>query len=179
MTPFAGHPRPCNTLVLGGVRSGKSEFAEGLVEAWGPGLFLATAEPRDAEMKERIRRHRRRRGATWITIEEPLDIVPVLKANALPDRPVLVDCLTLWLSNLMEWKRDGDREVDALVDALADLEGSVVFVSNEVGLGIVPDNSLSRAYSDAAGRMNQRIAAAADRVVFMAAGLPLMLKDGA
>lgn len=177
MSQPADPPLPPVTFVLGGVRSGKSAFAERLVEARGPGLFLATAEAGDAEMQDRIRRHRERRGSSWTTIEEPLDIVSVLKANATLQRPVLVDCLTLWLSNVMEGEDDWETVVATLVAALAALPGPVVLVSNEVGLGIVPENPLARAFADAAGCMNQRVAAAADRVVLVAAGLPTVLKE--
>jgi adenosylcobinamide kinase/adenosylcobinamide-phosphate guanylyltransferase len=167
------------TLVLGGARSGKSRFAEDLVMAAGAGTYLATAQARDDEMAARIRAHRDRRGTAWRTVEEPVDLVGALARNCAPDRPVLVECLTLWLSNLMEADRDLDRETDALVAALPEFDGPVVFVSNEVGLGIVPDNAAARAFRDAAGHLNQSVAAAADRVVLVAAGLPLDLKDGA
>jgi len=167
---------PRIALVLGGARSGKSRYAEILVESGGGGTYLATGEPLDAEMAERIRRHRARRGEIWTTLEEPLDIARALSAAA-GGRPLLVDCLTLWLSNLIAAGRDVERETAALIDALAQREGPTVFVANEVGLGIVPENALARIFRDHAGRLNQRIAARADRVVFMAAGLPLTLKD--
>jgi adenosylcobinamide kinase/adenosylcobinamide-phosphate guanylyltransferase len=163
-------------LVLGGARSGKSRYAEALIESAGDGVYLATAQALDPEMEERIRRHRARRGKRWTTLEEPLDIAQALTAAA-PGRPVLVDCLTLWLANLIAAGRDVGRETDALVDALARRDGAVILVANEVGLGIVPENALARLFRDHAGRLNQRIAARADRVVFMAAGLPLVLKD--
>ncbi len=163
-------------LVLGGARSGKSRYAETLIEAVGGGVYLATAGALDAEMAERIRRHRERRGEIWTTLEEPLDIADALTAVA-AGRPVLVDCLTLWLSNLIAAGHDVERETDALIDALAQRAGPVIFVANEVGLGIVPENALARLFRDHAGRLNQRVAARADRVVFMAAGLPLLLKD--
>lgn len=165
------------TLVLGGARSGKSAYAEALVEAAGRGLYLATAEAGDAEMAERIRHHRRRRGESWVTIEEPLDLAGALKRHAAPERPILVDCLTLWLSNVMAAGRDPDDEALALAEGLSALSGPVVLVSNEVGLGLVPETSLGRAFRDHAGRLHQTIAREADRVVFIAAGLPLILKD--
>jgi len=168
---------PKLTLVLGGARSGKSVYAEGLIEEQGAGLYLATAEARDGEMAERIRRHRERRDNRWQTVEEPLELARALELNASPNRPILADCLTLWLGNLMEAGRDVDSETKALVGCLGGLPGAVVFVSNEVGLGIVPETRLGRAFRDHAGRLNQAVAAAADRVVFVAAGLPLMLKD--
>jgi adenosylcobinamide kinase / adenosylcobinamide-phosphate guanylyltransferase len=182
--PPAGLPRkpstplPAATLVLGGARSGKSRFAEHLIAAApGPWVYLATAEARDAEMAERIRRHRGRRGEGWRTVEEPLDLAAGLHCAAREGRAILVDCLTLWVSNLMAAGRDVAEETGRLVAALPQLSAPIVFVSNEVGLGIVPDNSLARAFRDEAGRVNQAVAAAADRVYFIAAGLPLLMKD--
>lgn len=170
---------PKVTLVLGGVRSGKSSFAQSLIERAGGGLYLATAEAGDAEMAARIEAHRKRRGQGWDTLEEPLELAAVLEKHAEPARPILVDCLTLWLSNVMQAGRDAEAESEKLVKALPGLGGAVVFVSNEVGLGIVPENELARAFRDRAGLLNQRLAAAADLVVFMAAGLPLVLKKPA
>jgi adenosylcobinamide kinase/adenosylcobinamide-phosphate guanylyltransferase len=165
-----------STLVLGGARSGKSAHAERLVEAAGGGTYLATAEALDREMAERVAHHRARRGDLWRTVEEPLDLVGALQASAVAGRPVLVDCLTLWVSNLMFAERDLETETARLVAALPGLAGPVVLVSNEVGLGIVPDNALARRFRDAAGRLNQAVAAQCDRVLFIAAGLPLVLK---
>ena len=171
---------PPVTLVLGGARSGKSRHAETLVEAQpGPCIYLATAEPGDEEMAERIRRHRARRGARWETLEEPLDLSGALRRAARPDGAVLVDCLTLWLSNLLGAARDAGSETQRLVAALPELSGPVVFVSNEVGLGIVPEGALARAFVDHAGRLHQSLAGAAQSVLFMAAGLPLVLKSPA
>ncbi len=171
---------PPVTLVLGGVRSGKSAYAENLIEAYfedgGGGVYLATATAGDAEMAERIRRHQARRGETWTTVEEPLELIGALKAHAGPGRPVLVDCLTLWLSNVLHADRAPGFEIAALVKGLATVAGPVVLVSGEVGMGIVPDNALARAYMDAAGEMNQAVAAAADRVVLVTAGLPCEIK---
>jgi adenosylcobinamide kinase/adenosylcobinamide-phosphate guanylyltransferase len=168
---------PPVTLVLGGARSGKSGFAERITVAHPRGcLYLATAEIGDAEMAERVRRHQARREAHWRTIEAPLEIAPAIVAETEQGAAVLVDCLTLWLSNLMGGGRDPDRETDALVRALGQAGGPVVFVANEVGLGIVPDNALARAFRDHAGRLNQRIADVANSVFFVAAGLPLRLK---
>lgn len=165
------------TLVLGGARSGKSRYAEALAESRaGPCLYLATATAGDDEMAARIAHHRARRGSRWQTVEEPMDLVGALHRCARADSVVLVDCLTLWLGNLMEAGRDPESETRHLVTALPVLEGDVIFVSNEVGLGIVPDNALARAFRDAAGRLNQDVAAAAQVVVFMAAGLPMALK---
>jgi adenosylcobinamide kinase / adenosylcobinamide-phosphate guanylyltransferase len=163
------------TLVLGGARSGKSAYAERLIGD--RGLYLATAEAGDAEMAARIREHRRRRGMGWETVEEPLDLAGALERHTGADRAVLVDCLTLWLSNLMAAERDVEAETQRLIERLGALPCPLVLVSNEVGLGIVPVTPLGRAFRDHAGRLNQRVAAAADRVIFVAAGLPLTLKD--
>ena len=168
---------PPVTLVLGGGRSGKSRYAEGLVEFLAPRIYLATAEAGDAEMAARIEEHRKRRGPGWETIEEPLDLANALGAHSRPGQPVLVDCLTLWLANIMAAGRDVEAETGALVEALTTLAGPVVLVSNEVGLGIVPDNALARAYMDNAGRMNQAVAATAQRVVAMHVGLAQILKE--
>ncbi len=169
------------TLILGGARSGKSAhgeaLAEGIIEDCGGALvYIATAEARDAEMEARIAAHRARRGPRWTTVEEPLALSDALTQAASRDGAVLVDCLTLWLANLIEAERDIEAEGSALTAALATLPGALVLVSNEVGLGIVPDNAQARAFRDHAGRLHQRIAAVADRVLFMAAGLPLTLK---
>jgi len=172
-----GDTLPRVTLVLGGARSGKSRFAETAVERAGGGLYLATATVGDAEMAERIALHRARRGARWSTIEEPLEIAARIVAESRPDRPILVDCLTLWLSNVMLAEREPGAESERLLRALAEARGPVLLVANEVGLGIVPDNALARAFRDHAGRLNQRVAALAERVVFLAAGLPMVLKD--
>jgi adenosylcobinamide kinase/adenosylcobinamide-phosphate guanylyltransferase len=174
--PTAALPRL--TLVLGGARSGKSRYAERTIEAaTGGGLYLATAGVGDDEMRARVAEHRARRGPTWTTIEEPLEIAGRIAAEARPDRPILVDCLTLWLSNLMHAGRDIEAETERLMAALAGAGGPVVLVANEVGLGIVPESALGRAFRDHAGRLNQRVAAAAERVVLMTAGLPMPLKD--
>jgi adenosylcobinamide kinase / adenosylcobinamide-phosphate guanylyltransferase len=178
-------PRPASavllsplTLVLGGARSGKSRYAEALIEEAAPeALYLATAEALDDEMRARIRHHRARRGARWTTREAPLDLAAALVELARPERPVLVDCLTLWLSNLLIAGRDVDAATAGLLATLPRLAGPVVLVANEVGLGIVPDNALARAFRDHAGRLNQAVAAEAQRVVLVAAGLPLVLKD--
>lgn len=182
----AGKPTalPAITLVLGGVRSGKSAYAEGMVEAHvadhaevgGGGVYLATATAGDAEMAERIRRHQARRSRAWTTVEEPLELIDALRAHGSPWRPVLVDCLTLWLSNVFDAGRKPGPEISALATGLLTVAGPVVLVSGEVGMGIVPDNALARAYMDAAGEMNQAVAAAADRVVLVTAGLPCEIK---
>ncbi len=168
---------PAITFVLGGARSGKSLYAERLLDKHAKKIYLATAEAGDAEMAARIEEHRKRRGPGWETVEEPLDLAAALGAHARPGQPVLVDCLTLWLANIMAAGRDADAETGTLVKTLKTLAGPVVLVSNEVGFGIVPDNALARAYMDNAGRMNQAVAAAADRVVVMHAGLAHGLKE--
>lgn len=165
------------TLVLGGARSGKSTYAEALLADHGEArIYLATAEPGDDEMAARIRDHRDRRGDGWITVEAPLDLADALAESATGGAAVLVDCLTLWLSNVMAAGRDPAREADRLISAISTIGAPVVLVSNEVGLGIVPDNPLARAFRDHAGRLNQAVVSVADRVVFIAAGLPLVLK---
>ena len=165
-------------LVLGGTRSGKSTYAETLALARpAPRLYLATAEAGDAEMTERIRLHRVRRAQHWTTVEEPLDLPGTLRRHGgAQDATLLVDCLTLWLSNLMAAGRDIEAATAELIAACDAVRGSLILVSNEVGLGIVPDNALARAFRDHAGRLNQAVAARADRVVFVAAGLPMVLK---
>jgi adenosylcobinamide kinase/adenosylcobinamide-phosphate guanylyltransferase len=165
------------TLVLGGARSGKSRYAERLVLASGLApVYVATAEALDDEMAARIAAHRARRGGKWRTVEEPLDLVAALHRECAPDRAVLVDCLTLWLANLMGGDRPPGPEMERLVAALGALPGARVLVSNEVGLGVVPTAAMARSFIDHAGWLHQRIAEQADLVVFMAAGLPLHLK---
>jgi adenosylcobinamide kinase / adenosylcobinamide-phosphate guanylyltransferase len=161
------------TLVLGGARSGKSRYAEALLANARPRTYLATAEAGDAEMVERIRRHREQRGPAWSIGEAPLELPAAIRAES---GALLVDCLTLWVSNLMAQGRDLEDATEQLCAAIRRPGGPVVLVSNEVGLGIVPDNALARAFRDHAGRLNQRVAAVADRVLFVAAGLPLALK---
>ncbi|WP_441235069.1 bifunctional adenosylcobinamide kinase/adenosylcobinamide-phosphate guanylyltransferase [Bradyrhizobium sp. 930_D9_N1_4] len=164
-------------LITGGARSGKSARAEALARSFPdqPPIYIATAEALDAEMEARIARHRARRGTGWVEHEVPLDLVSVLAASD-GGGARLVDCLTLWLSNLLHAERDWEREVSELAAALPRLRSSVILVTNEVGLGIVPDNALARLYRDAAGIMNQVIADVADEVEFVVAGLPMKLK---
>jgi adenosylcobinamide kinase/adenosylcobinamide-phosphate guanylyltransferase len=170
---------PKLTFVIGGARSGKSRYGEGVIATlpppWQPPwAYLATAEAFDAEMTERIAAHRARRGPQWRTVEAPRDL-----AAALADcqtTPVLVDCLTLWLSNQMLADANIDLEMARLEDALAAAKTPVVLIANEVGSGIVPDHPLGRKFRDLQGVLNQRMAARADRVVLVVAGLPLALK---
>lgn len=167
---------PSLTLVTGGARSGKSRFAEGLARSSGLSRrYIATAEAWDAEMADRIARHREDRGADWDTIEAPLDLGPALAA-APPASVTLIDCATLWLTNHMLAGHDLAAEADRLLAALAACPGKVIVVSNEVGWGIVPENALARAFRDEQGRLNQRLAAQAGLVAAVIAGLPLALK---
>ena len=163
-------------LVLGGARSGKSRHAEGLVEAMPPPWrYIATAEPLDEEMRERIEAHKARRGAEWLTAEPPLELASAL--DECPDgTPVLIDCLTLWLSNLMLNDRPVEAAVERFLEALNRRRGRTVLVSNEVGLGIVPDNKLARDFRDAAGALHGKLAASAEHVHFMVAGIPMIVK---
>jgi adenosylcobinamide kinase/adenosylcobinamide-phosphate guanylyltransferase len=170
---------PAVTLVLGGARSGKSRYAERLVEGAAlSGTYCATAEAGDAEMAERIATHRARRPSFWRTVEAPLSLAQAIAAEAARERPILVDCLTLWLSNLLFAGKQPDQEARMLCSVLGEAAGPIVLVSNEVGMGLVPRTPLGRQFRDAAGRLNQEVAALANRVVFVAAGLPLTLKEG-
>ncbi|MCM5554245.1 bifunctional adenosylcobinamide kinase/adenosylcobinamide-phosphate guanylyltransferase [Pleomorphomonas sp. NRK KF1] len=165
-------------FVLGGARSGKSRFAEQRTRAFAASenVYIATAECRDEEMEKRIALHRERRGADWRTIEAPHLLTETLSAEARSDRAILVDCLTLWLTNRLLADADLQAEGDGLATVLGAISGPVVLVSNEVGLSIVPENALARRFRDEAGRLNQAIAAVADEAWFVAAGLPLRLK---
>lgn len=166
-------------LALGGARSGKSALAERLARATGADkVYVATAEAGDAEMAERIARHRADRGEGWRIVEEPRDIVSRLLEEDRLDRVILIDCLTLWLTNRLLDGADVAADAAALTEALGRMRARVVLVSNEVGLGLVPDTPLGRAFRDAQGRLNQRVAEVCDLVVFVAAGLPLVLKGG-
>jgi adenosylcobinamide kinase/adenosylcobinamide-phosphate guanylyltransferase len=169
---------PCRTaLVLGGARSGKSRYAQKLAESFAAELvFIATAEALDREMAARIARHRADRGPRWATREEPLDLVATLKALGQPGRVILVDCITLWLSNLIHAARAPEAEVSSLAAAIPGLPGPAIFVSNEVGLGIAPATELGREFRDLQGRANIALAEACDVVVMMTAGLPKLVK---
>ena len=163
------------TLFLGGARSGKSRLAQAAAETCDdPLLYIATAEAGDAEMAERIARHRADRGDRWATVECPIELAAAIAAEN--DKVILVDCLTLWLSNLMLGGADLARHSDSLADAIAQHDAPLFLVSNEVGLGLVPETPLGRAFRDEAGRLNQRVAAMADSVILVAAGLPLRMK---
>jgi adenosylcobinamide kinase/adenosylcobinamide-phosphate guanylyltransferase len=166
-------------FILGGTRSGKSAFAQRRAAASGLSvIYLATAQAGDAEMAERIARHRAERPGAWALVEEPLALAAALRAHAAPNRCLLVDCLTLWLSNLLATGDDAlAAETQALLTALSALPGHLLLVSNEVGQGIVPANPLARRFRDEAGRLHQAVAQRCDRVSFVIAGLPLTLKD--
>jgi len=168
---------PALTLILGGARSGKSRHAEALVTALPPPWhYVATGQAYDEEMRERIALHRERRGEGWQTHEAPIEVPECLAKLGVAAAPILVDCLTLWLTNIMLGERDVTAAARALEAALGEARAPVVLVSNEVGLGIVPDNALARRFRDEAGRLHQRLAARADRVLFMVAGLPMVVK---
>ncbi len=167
-------------FVLGGARSGKSSFALQRAGAFpGKKAYLATAEALDQEMKDRITKHRAQRGKDWVTFEEPFELGRVLGEIKDEYSAAVVDCLTIWLSNLILGTKALEQQIDALFESLAKREcPSLFIVSNEVGMGIVPDNALSRRFRDLAGTLNQRVAAVADEVYLVAAGIPLLLKSG-
>ncbi len=168
------------TFVIGGCRSGKSREAQRLAEAAASRrIYVATCVPMDAEMEDRVRRHRADRDATWSTIETPLEVARAVRERSGPETVLVVDCLTLWVTNLLLSPDPPDAPgaaVGELVAALDDAAGPVVLVGNEVGLGIVPDNGLARRFRDWAGWVNQAVAARADRVVWMVAGIPVTVK---
>lgn len=164
-------------LVLGGARSGKSAFSERLAEATGlERHYIATGRAYDDEMRERIARHQDDRGTSWITHEQPVELFHALRAIDMPGRVVLVDCLTLWVTNLMMQGDDIPARSAELTAQLSSFQAKIIFVSNEVGLGIVPENKMAREFRDHAGRLHQQIAAVTDEVFFVAAGLPLRMK---
>jgi adenosylcobinamide kinase/adenosylcobinamide-phosphate guanylyltransferase len=167
-------------LITGACRSGKSTFALRLAERdYGRRMYLATAEALDDEMRERIKEHRKKRGGAWRTVEEPVEIAKVLKECGDDADVIVLDCVTLWISNLMMKNLESDRIlslVDELLDVVTDISSDVVFVTNEVGWGIVPDNRLARDFRDSAGAVNQKIAHAADAVVLLVSGIPLTIK---
>ncbi|MEL6826385.1 MAG: bifunctional adenosylcobinamide kinase/adenosylcobinamide-phosphate guanylyltransferase [Pseudomonadota bacterium] len=164
-------------LILGGARSGKSGRALALAEQLGETrAYIATAEALDPEMAARIAHHQQERNAGWVTIEAPLNLVEAIDAKPAEIEVCLIDCLTLWLSNLMHHQEDADHATDALCQAVQAASVPIIMVSNEVGMGLVPDTSLGRQFRDAQGRLNQAMAATCDRVEFVAAGLSLKLK---
>lgn len=164
-------------LVLGGARSGKSHTAQTLAEAASrERIYIATAQGLDEEMQARIARHRQERDASWTTIEAPFDLAQTIQRETAPGRVVLVDCLTLWLSNILLAERDAEREATLLIETIRAAAGPLLLVSNEVGQGIVPATALGRLFRDEQGRLNQRVAEACDAVIFVAAGCPILLK---
>jgi len=166
-------------LILGGARSGKSRLAEKLAADCGLAVtYIATSQALDGEMSSRIRQHRERRPAEWALIEEPIELARVLRESASAERCLLVDCLTLWLTNLLMLEDDArlNAEREDLLDGLSELPGRIILVSNETGLGVVPMGELTRRYVDAAGWLHQAIAERCQRVVFTVAGLPMLLK---
>jgi adenosylcobinamide kinase / adenosylcobinamide-phosphate guanylyltransferase len=164
-------------LVLGGARSGKSAFAEQLIDqTLLHKIYIATCEPFDGDMNTRISLHKSRRGANWTLVEEPIDLMRSLTENAHQTRAILVDCLTLWLTNLMMGDKDIAHYTRELTGCLQAVQGTIILVSNEVGQGIVPDNKMARDFRDYAGVLHQKIAAIADEVYFITAGLPHTLK---
>ena len=165
------------TLILGGARSGKSRYALELGESLeSDRVFGATAQAFDDDMKVRIGKHQTDRDESWLTVEEHVEIWHVISSHAQPGRVIVVDCLTLWLNNLMLFERDVESDIDRLVECLEGVRGELILVSNEIGLGLVPDTPLGREFRDVHGRMNQRVAEVCDRVVFMVAGLPMVVK---
>jgi len=165
-----------STLILGGARSGKTKRALSLSEPFATRYYIATATPDDEEMTARIRRHQEERGSAWTTVEATLDLpVAILRIRS-PEAVCVVDCLTLWLSNLMGAGRDVEAASAALCHAVSAAPATLIMVSNEVGLGLVPETPLGRDFRDHQGRLNQAIAQVAERVEFIAAGLPLALK---
>ncbi|MFA0997142.1 bifunctional adenosylcobinamide kinase/adenosylcobinamide-phosphate guanylyltransferase [Pseudomonas syringae] len=169
-------------LILGGARSGKSRLAEKLAADSALGvIYIATSQPLDGEMNQRVASHRARRPDHWGLVEEPVELARVLRENAAPDRCLLVDCLTLWLTNLLMLDNPERliQEREALLDCLAQLPGEIIFVSNETGLGVVPLGELTRRYVDEAGLLHQALAERCQRVVLTVAGLPLTLKGTA
>ena len=166
-------------LILGGVRSGKSRLAEQHAIATGlPVVYIATAQAQDAEMQERIQHHQTNRPQHWTLLEEPLALAQALQAQAMDGRCVLVDCLTLWLTNLLCLQDEIrlQQEIETLLETLPNLPGEIILVSNETGMGIVPLGELTRRYCDEAGRLHQAIAARCESVILTVAGLPLTLK---
>lgn len=177
LTKDSRRPLPRITLILGGARSGKSRHAERLVQTSGlEPYYIATAQALDKEMCDRIEEHKARRGDRWHTVEEPLALTRTLHSVTAEGRALLIDCLTLWLTNLMVHDRPVDAEIDGLLDSLEALSGAAVFVSNEVGQGVMPTNAMARMFIDHAGRLHQRLAEQADQVMLMTAGLAQQLK---
>lgn len=169
------------TLLTGGSRSGKSRYALEIASHYTHKAFIATAEPFDDEMQLRVSRHKEERGPNFITIEEPVDLAGAIRALPVDTEVAVVDCLTVWVGNLMY--KFGDEEdsypqIDDLLQALQSPPCDIVLVTNEVGMGIIPDNAVSRKFRDLAGSLNQRVASVADKVIITVSGIPLVLKEG-
>ncbi len=165
------------TLIIGGAKSGKSSFALRLCSSMkGKKIFVATAVATDSEMEEKIKRHRKERGKEWITIEEPVDIAEIIERFDSKETVILVDCLTFWLNNLFMKKENVEERIEKLIRILSGIKGNVVIVSNEVGMGIVPADEISRKYRELLGLLNQKIAHLAEKVVFMICGIPVLIK---
>uniref|UniRef100_A0A7C4RSZ9 Adenosylcobinamide kinase n=1 Tax=Desulfatirhabdium butyrativorans TaxID=340467 RepID=A0A7C4RSZ9_9BACT len=167
------------TLVIGGCRSGKSGHALRLAETLSERnrVFIATCRPMDEEMRQRVAKHQRERDPSWRVVEDVSDLGEAIRQAACPDGVVLVDCLTLWAADLLWSGSDMEAALDRLMEGMRASSGPVVLVSGEVGLGMVPENAMARAYRDAVGLINQRVAALADRVVWMVAGIPVVIQD--
>ena len=168
-----------HSFIFGGARSGKSSYAESLAPPQGDLWYIATAQALDKEMKERIATHQRSRSGRWHLVEAPLNLIETLQETAQPGRFILIDCITLWLANMLIAEKDCAAEVARLLPVVQQSPARLVIVSNEVGLSIVPDNPMSRKFRDEQGRANQKIAAICEEVIFIAAGLPLRLKPQA
>ncbi len=165
-------------LIIGGAKSGKSSYALNICKGLGKKhIFLATAQPIDEEMKEKIRRHKKERGHGWLTVEEPVYIIDKIKELDKEDTIILLDCLTLWVNNLFIYHADLEDEINRLIHTLSSLKGTIVIVSNEVSMGIVPSDKLSRRYRELLGYANQQIARLADKVILMVAGIPVAIKS--
>lgn len=167
---------PKVSLILGGAKSGKSKYSEDLTSNYENKIYIATAEARDGEMKDRIKAHQKQRGTSWQTIEEPLNIKDHIQSLHEPNSVILIDCITLWLSNLFEQNCNIETETNLLLKTLPNCSADVILVSNELGLSIVPENALARKFRDEQGILNQKLAKVATNVVFIAAGLPINLK---
>ena len=166
-------------LIIGGAKSGKSRYALSICRNIEKRhIFLATAQPIDEEMKEKIRRHKEERGSEWITVEEPVYITERIRELDKEDAIILLDCLTLWMNNLLIYNADVEGEINRLIDTFSNIKGTIIIVSNEVNMGIVPMDELSRKYRDLLEYTNQQIAHLADKVILMVAGIPVTIKSG-
>ncbi len=166
------------TFIIGGAKSGKSRYALSIGSKIKDKkkIFIATAQPIDPEMEEKIKKHREERGREWITIEEPLNISERIKELSDKDVLILIDCLTLWVNNLLIYNLDPRKEIEDLIKCLSSFEGMIIVVSNEVGMGIVPQDELTRRYRDLLGYLNQEVAHLSNKVIFMIAGIPIQIK---